>query len=166
MPLTPDDILALKKPFGILILDKDATKNNILNHLKLAKRIITVGDATTDRIYSFGVVPNVAIIDGKERRSKRNYPDAYHAKELRCSNKKGTISADAVNVLRSAMSMAFPVRIMVEGEEDMLALAVFTLASKGTFVLYGQPLEGIVIVETNEETKRRAKDLMDRIGVQ
>jgi hypothetical protein len=56
-----------------------------------------------------------------------------------------------------------PVTVKVEGEEDMLALPLFTMAPKDSAVLYGQPLEGIVLVNITEEKQNEAKDLMDRI---
>ena len=53
--------------------------------------------------------------------------------------------------------------VIVEGEEDMLALPLSTMAPKGSAVLYGQPLEGIVLVNITEEKQNQAKDLMNRI---
>jgi uncharacterized protein (UPF0218 family) len=54
----------------------------------------------------------------------------------------------------------------VEGEEDMLALPIFVMASEGAVVLYGQPLEGMVAVKITAAKRKQAKDLMDRIGVE
>jgi uncharacterized protein (UPF0218 family) len=54
--------------------------------------------------------------------------------------------------------------VKVKGEEDMLALPLFTLAPKGSAVLYGQPLEGVVVVYITEEKQNQAKDLMDKIS--
>src|SRR5919108_2068767 len=73
MPLTPECIRILKKPFGNLILDKNITGQRLNTILKNAKKIISVGDATTEHLISFGIVPNVSVIDGKERRMKRTY---------------------------------------------------------------------------------------------
>jgi len=53
----------------------------------------------------------------------------------------------------------------VDGEEDMLALPIFSIAPDCSVVLYGQPLEGIVIVKITPKTRKKAKDLMDRIGI-
>ena len=46
----------------------------------------------------------------------------------------------------------------------MLALPLFTMAPKGSAVLYGQPLEGIVLVNITEEKQNQAKDLMEKIS--
>jgi GTP-dependent dephospho-CoA kinase len=56
-----------------------------------------------------------------------------------------------------------PIRVKVQGEEDLLALPLFAMAPKGSAVLYGQPLEGIVLVNITEEKQNQAKDLMNKI---
>jgi uncharacterized protein (UPF0218 family) len=131
--------------------------------LKGSKKIITVGDATTERLLSFDITPDIAVIDGVERRSLRDYYINYPAKEMSCSNPAGMISRDAVHVLQRALETPSPVMVKVEGEEDMLALPLFTMAPKGSAVLYGQPLEGIVLVNITEEKQNQAKELMNRI---
>jgi uncharacterized protein (UPF0218 family) len=131
--------------------------------LEGSKKIITVGDATTERLLSFGITPDIAVIDGVERRSLRDYSINYPAIEMLCTNPAGIISRGAVHVLQSALETPSPVLVKVEGEEDMLALPLFTMAPKGSAVLYGQPLEGIVLVNITEEKQNQAKDLMNRI---
>jgi GTP-dependent dephospho-CoA kinase len=153
----------LKRPFGTLVLDKDITKQKIKSMLEGSKKIITVGDATTERLLSFGITPDIAVIDGIERRSLRDYSINYPAKEISCINPAGMISKEAVHVLQSALETPSPVKVKVEGEEDMLALPLFTMAPKGSTVLYGQPLEGIVLVNITEEKQNQAQDIMHRI---
>jgi len=175
MPLTPECIRILKKPFGNLILDKNITEQRLNTILKNAKKIISVGDATTERLISFGIVPNISVIDGKERRMKRTYTNnsslnsdqigKAFAKELKCSNEAGTISKKAVKVLEEALRMSSPVRIIVDGEEDLLALPLFLIVPAGSVVMYGQPYEGLVVVKINSKIRKKAKDLMDRIGM-
>ena len=165
MPITPQDAELLKQPFGTLVPDKEVTKQKVESMLKGAGKVVAVGDATTERLVSFGIVPDVAVIDGRERRSKRSYPANYPAKELRCRNPAGTISKDAVKVLQDALKTASPARVLVEGEEDLLALPAFALAPEGSVVLYGQPLEGLVVVRITPAKQKQAKDLMDRIDI-
>ncbi|HET7344630.1 MAG TPA: GTP-dependent dephospho-CoA kinase family protein [Nitrososphaeraceae archaeon] len=166
MPLNPDDVLILKTPFGTLIQDEKVTKDKIKGFLKNAKKVISVGDSTTDRLISFGILPDLSVIDGKERRLKRSssISNSNLQKELRCSNSAGTISREAVSILQDALRSRYPVRVIVDGEEDMLAVPIFSIAPDFSVVLYGQPLEGIVIVKITPETRKKAKDLMDRIG--
>ena len=154
----------LKRPLGRLILEKDISKHKILSMLEGAKKIITVGDATTERLISFGIKPDIAVIDGLERRSRRERSINYHAKKMLCTNHAGTISKEAVRVLQLALETPPPVIVKVKGEEDMLALPMFTLAPKESAVLYGQPLEGIVVVKITQEKQNQAKDLMNKIS--
>jgi len=132
--------------------------------LQDAKKIFTVGDATTERLISFGITPDIAVVDGLERRSRRDHSINYHAKEMVCTNPAGTISKEAVHVLQAALETRPPITVKVKGEEDMLALPLFILAPKGSAVLYGQPLEGIVLVYITEEKQNQAKDLMAKIS--
>jgi GTP-dependent dephospho-CoA kinase len=165
MPLSPKDAQLLKQPFGTLIPDKQVTRQKVASMLEGAKKVIAVGDATTERLVGFGIIPDVAVIDGKERRSKRSYHANYDAKELQCANPAGTISKEAVKVLQDALKAPSPVRVLVDGEEDMLALPVFTMAPEGSAVLYGQPLEGLVVVKITPAKQKQAKDLIDKLGI-
>jgi uncharacterized protein (UPF0218 family) len=175
MPLTPECIRILKEPFGNLIPDKNINRRKLNAVLRNAKKIISVGDATTDRLISFGIIPNISVVDGKERRMERKYVnnssmnrdqiDKNLAKELKCSNEAGTISKRAVELLQNALGMSSNVRIIVDGEEDLLALPLFLIVPDKSVVMYGQPYEGMVVVKINSKIRKKAKDLMDRIGM-
>jgi uncharacterized protein (UPF0218 family) len=164
MPTDITDKYILKRPFGTLVPEKDITKQKILSMLEGVNRIITVGDATTERLISFGITPDIAVIDGLERRLRRDHSVNYHAKEILCTNPAGTISKEALHVLQIALQTPPPTIVKVKGEEDMLALPLFMLAPKGSAVLYGQPLEGVVVVYITEEKQNQAKDLIDKIS--
>lgn len=178
MPLTSEVIGTLRKPFGTLLVDKDITKQKIKSFLKNAKTVVSVGDATTDRLVSFGILPDLSVIDGKERRLRRgtitrtsyylssSFSQRYYKiRELRCLNPPGSISKEAISVLQDALRISESVTVIVEGEEDMLALPIFTLVPNNSVVMYGQPLEGIVLVKINAKIRKKAKDLVDRIGI-
>ncbi|AIF83768.1 hypothetical protein NTE_01707 [Candidatus Nitrososphaera evergladensis SR1] len=160
-----EDLEELKKPFGTLVPDAQVTKEKISALVKGAKKIVAVGDATTERLLGFGITPDLAVVDGKERRLLREYP-RHDAKEMRCTNPAGTISQAAVDLLKKALVEKKPVLVVVEGEEDLLALPVFAMALENSVVLYGQPLEGMVAVKITPAKRKQAKDLMDRIGVE
>jgi len=157
------DRALLKRPFGTLVTEQEITKQKILSMLQSARKIITVGDATTERILSFGIRPDIAVTDGVERRSLRDRAINYRAKEMLCTNQAGTISDEAIEVLQKALEASTPVRVKVQGEEDLLALPLFAMAPKGSVVLYGQPLEGMVLVNITEEKQNQAKDLIKRV---
>jgi GTP-dependent dephospho-CoA kinase len=163
MPVSPDDLQRLKTPFGKLIQDRDVSKARILSAVKGAKKVVTVGDATTERLISFGIIPDVSVIDGRERRSATERQFRYRAREFKCVNPRGTISRKVLDVLKQAIKETRPARVRVDGEEDLLALPLFRFAPIGSVVLYGQPLEGLVVVKITRSKQEEAKALMDTI---
>ena len=153
----------LKRPFGTLVVEKEITKRKIRSMLEGVRKIITVGDATTDRLLSFGITPDIAVTDEVERRALRDHSIDYKATEMHCTNPAGIISDKAIEVLQKALEATSPIRVKVQGEEDLLALPLFAMAPKGSVVLYGQPLEGIVLVNITEDKQNQAKELMNKI---
>jgi GTP-dependent dephospho-CoA kinase len=136
-----------------------------------ARILVTVGDATTAKLLSFGIVPDLSVVDGKERRtpivrtkiSPLEEIEQGRLSYMECSNKAGSISRSAIATIKDALKVPFPVRIFVYGEEDMLALPLFIMVPDGSVVLYGQPLEGMIIVKVNEDIRRKAQYLLDKI---
>ena len=163
MPVSADVLQELKRPFGELVPDRDVTEERIRKIVSGAKKIVTVGDATTERLVSFGILPDLAVIDFRERRSLTGRRINYPAKEFGCANPSGTISKDAMELLEMAVKEDSRARITVDGEEDMLALPLFYLLPTGSVALYGQPLEGLVAVRITKAKQNEAKALIDRI---
>jgi len=58
----------LKEPFGELIKENEVSKERIHPFIKKSDKIITVGDTTTERFVKFGFIPDLSIIDNKEKR--------------------------------------------------------------------------------------------------
>ncbi|MCG3779568.1 MAG: hypothetical protein JW390_20152 [Nitrosopumilus sp.] len=57
--------------------------------------------------------------------------------------------------------MTAPVRLIVNGEEDLLVLPVCIHAPENSVVLYGQPNKGLVLVQINTEIRNKAQSLLD-----
>lgn len=172
MFLSPENLRILKEPFGLLLENRNVSKGKLYSSVKHAKLIVSVGDATTDRLNFYGIVPRVCVVDGRERRVLRKTIGGDlllqdHVVQLKCSNPAGTISKRAVQVLRDALrdSNTNPVRVIVDGEEDLLTLPILVLVPLGSVVLYGQPFKGIVIVKVDSKTHKTAKDLMESLGI-
>jgi uncharacterized protein (UPF0218 family) len=165
MPVSSDDLQKLKDPFGEFIADGDVSEQRIRAAINGTKLVVTVGDATTDKLTTLKIIPDIAVIDKVERRSLSTRQIDYQAKELRCANPRGTITQEAVAVLQQAIWGDHPVMVIVDGEEDLLVLPLVQMLPEGSVVLYGQPLEGLVVVNITESKKAEAKDLMDRIGI-
>jgi uncharacterized protein (UPF0218 family) len=54
-----------------------------------------------------------------------------------------------------------PIRISVNGEEDLLVLPVCVYAPENSVVLYGQPNEGLVIVKITPQIRNKTQTLLD-----
>ena len=163
----PDDLRdQLKKPLGNLISGNDPNKLKKLFHeISTESIIITVGDTTTRNLLQMGLKPQVQIIDGLEKRSQRVVPtdDAINTK-LSCKNPPGEITEESIQVIRKAFSSKPPVRITVDGEEDLLVIPVCIFAPENSVVMYGQPNEGLVLVHVTPETQAKVQKILDSMN--
>ena len=151
---------ALKKPIGILIKDGNVSRSSIMRLLSANSYIITVGDATTERLLGYNFVPSLQIIDGIEKRAKRN-PIKTTAQKLFCDNPAGQITTQSIEVIRKAMGLKPPVQVVVNGEEDLLVIPCCIYAPHNAIVFYGQPNEGIVAVPVTEEIRNKTKAILN-----
>ncbi|MCW4027273.1 MAG: GTP-dependent dephospho-CoA kinase family protein, partial [Candidatus Bathyarchaeota archaeon] len=55
------------------------------------------------------------------------------------------------------------VKVLVEGEEDLLTLVAVLSAPLGSLVVYGQPRTGIVGVGVTEAAKRKFRGIVERM---
>ncbi len=155
----PDNLRGeLKAPLGILL--HDTSKENILHHIPKDSFIITVGDATTEKMFSFNLIPSLSIVDGFEKRQKR-IPSSGDVTKVFCDNPAGEITAQSIDAIKDALKSKTPVQIMVNGEEDLLVLPVCMHAPQNAVVLYGQPNEGLVIVKVTPEIRNKTQRLLD-----
>ena len=159
----PDDLRdQLKNPLGNLISDNDPNKENILKKISVESIIITVGDRTTENILQLGLKPQIQIIDGLEKRSECVVPaDDTISTKLSCKNPPGEITKESMQVIKKAFSSEPPVRIIVDGEEDLLVIPVCILAPENSIVMYGQPNEGLVIVQITPEIRAKVQKILD-----
>ncbi|RMW35320.1 MAG: DUF359 domain-containing protein [Nitrosopumilus sp.] len=151
----------MKIPLGILLPEIQADKENILKHIEQDHYIITVGDRTTEKMIDFDLIPSLQIVDGIEKREKREPPKLVNSTEITVDNPPAEITSQSIDVIKKAFSMKSPIRILVNGEEDLLVLPVCIHAPDNSVVLYGQPNEGLVIVKITSEIRNKAQSLLD-----
>ena len=159
----PDDLRdQLKNPLGNLVSDNDPNKENIIKKISADTTLITVGDRTTENILQFGLKPQIQIIDGLEKRNQCIVPadDTVNTK-LSCRNPPGEITEESIQVIQKAFSCESPVRITVDGEEDLLVIPVCIHAPENSIVMYGQPNEGLVIVTITPEIRAKVQKILD-----
>ena len=151
---------SLKKPLGILIRDSETTKENILKNIPQGSFIISVGDATTEKLIRYGITPSLQIVDGLEKRFKRELPSSIVKTTFSCHNPPAQITEESLDVIKKALQVP-PARIIVTGEEDLLVLPACLYAPENSVVMYGQPNEGLVIVKINSEIKNKVQSIMN-----
>jgi uncharacterized protein (UPF0218 family) len=155
----------LKTPLGKLVQNKEVTKENIKKEISTSSFLITVGDTTTEKMLDFGIIPSMQIVDSQEKRTKRKPPENSSAStNLVCKNPAGEITDESINVIKNGFGAKIPVRITVEGEEDLLVLPVCIYAPEKAVVMYGQPNQGIVIIHVNDEVRRKTKSILDSMN--
>jgi len=162
----PDDLRdQLKTPLGNLISDNDLNKENIIKKISAESVIITVGDRTTENMLQLGLKPQIQIIDGLEKRSECAVPadDTINTK-LSCKNPPGEITEESIQVIQKAFSSESPVRITVDGEEDLLVIPVCIHAPENSVVMYGQPNEGLVIVTITPDIRAKVQKILDSMN--
>ena len=151
----------LKIPLGLLLPENQTDKTNIQKYLSKNSYIITVGDRTTKKMIEFGLIPSLQIIDGQEKREKKEPPKLANAIELTVQNPAAEITSQSIEMIKNALMMQPPVRLFVDGEEDLLVLPVCIHAPENAIVLYGQPNEGLVIVKITPEIRNKVQSLLD-----
>ena len=126
---------------------------------------------------TFGIVPTISVTDGKTMRrtirlskdrkydSLINYLRDDRIAELRCKNPAGSISDEAYRLVIRSIQMGSRVKIIVDGEEDLLAIPLFAFLPKRSVLAYGQPNEGLVLTRIGSATQTMAKDLLTRFDL-
>lgn len=155
----------LKRPLGQLF-SSVTTAIERLRQLR-PTRLIAVGDIVTAEFIEAGLKLDVAVVDFLVMRSPvdkkiRLTIDSFDAKIVRVKNPAGTITQE----LRTALDEAKPpLKIIVDGEEDLATLPAVLSAPLGSAVVYGQPDEGIVLVEVTEPKRREFKMLLEQFKI-
>ena len=152
----------LKTPLGDLIKEEDISSESILNKISSKSITITVGDRTTENMIRLYIKPKIQIIDGLEKRNQRNIPiDETVKTVLTCKNPPGEITEESIRTIQKAFSSELPVRIIVNGEEDLLVLPVCMLAPENSVVMYGQPNQGLVLVHITPTIQSKVQKILD-----
>ncbi|MFQ6095304.1 MAG: DUF359 domain-containing protein [Candidatus Bathyarchaeia archaeon] len=143
----------------------DHTSRELKKLIKTVKpaKIVAVGDRVSENMLKNGIPANVLIVDNRIMRRPIK-PIAVNAEEtLYLKNPAGTITDEAWRVIGEALKTDKRVRILVEGEEDLLALVAALCAPENSVVIYGQPREGVVVIRVTEDVKETLFKLVDEM---
>jgi uncharacterized protein (UPF0218 family) len=166
MYVLPKDLQAeLKQPLGRLV-----NEPVLLDLLKHESYIVSIGDRVTYTVLSHGIQPRMCIVDYILERhpyapEMKTVIAGYGKTVVQVRNPPGTISDELWTALEALFSHPerFPVRVEVQGEEDLAALAAIALAPGGATIIYGLPNRGVVVVSTTPENKKKINSVLQRM---
>ncbi|MHA1687387.1 MAG: GTP-dependent dephospho-CoA kinase family protein [Candidatus Heimdallarchaeaceae archaeon] len=153
-----------KKPLAEIYKSQETIKKKLLQIFTTTEKIIAVGDETTKTLINAGLMPHIAIIDEHIQRSKIRFIIPQEFTVIKVSNPAASITEEAWKVIQEVLKMDdTKIIIKITGEEDLLVLPAILEAPVGSYVLYGQPNEGLVIVHVTEEKKEDVKSLIQKM---
>ncbi|MCW4000299.1 MAG: GTP-dependent dephospho-CoA kinase family protein [Candidatus Bathyarchaeota archaeon] len=155
--------LFLKEPFGALIEgtpEQTMAKLGVLVAQKKPPKLVSVGDVVTKNLHESGLHPQLSVVDYVSLRNQVMPKEVPVEKTVYVKNPQGTITEEALVAVKLALEGDVHTHIVVEGEEDLLTLAAVLYAPEGSFVVYGQPHVGIVVVSASAEKKEQVKEFL------
>ena len=156
----------LKKPYGKLYPGNHPSVIDQIKDQLDESFVIAVGDVTTYNFFKAGVRPRLCFIDQNTKRTAVSKSIAAVTSRtdyvnINVKNPAGMISSEMVLAIKDALqSSEKHICICVDGEEDLATIPVIAFCDIGSYVLYGQPDEGLVCVEVTKEKKEEMNDML------
>ena len=141
----------------------EKTMERLKDRIKKEKpvKIVSVGDIVSRNMVEHGISVDVLLVDNKVMR-KPIQPIKVDTDQTLCAaNPPGTITDEAWTAIRRALEQKGRTKVVIDGEEDLLTVAAVLSAPEDSLVVYGQPLEGIVVVKVTEETREKMQHIVD-----
>ena len=156
----------LKKPLGKLLAGPPSETVNLLKRVLKQKKppyFAVVGDFTSKNVLDAGLEPDLVVVDNRVMRSEVPPVDLGERQRITVFNQAGTVEAGAWSALEEAVILKSRASVIVEGEEDLLVLPLISLTPIGSLIVYGQPREGMVVVEVTKKIKGWVEDFLSRM---
>lgn len=139
------------------------------------KFIVCVGDVVSNSMLSDGWDVNLCIYDNKtlrrdykdykgsenNKKNLENFLEYFKGKEFTVWNPAGMLTEEAFRIVKDALNFKHS-KIFVDGEEDLFVIPCVKFCQPNTILFYGQPNEGIVMVEINSAVQRHIEDLFSK----
>ena len=148
----------MRNPIGKIVKKIE----NIKKERNEKSLLVSVGDIVTKNLREINCTPDIEIIDFKTRRyaiDKESLKEFKLNKGKFYANPQGEIRREVVCLYAEAIEKvlkktASNIKIVIEGEEDLLSLPAILLAPLGSIVCYGvHDLNAIIQVDVTEENK-------------
>jgi uncharacterized protein (UPF0218 family) len=151
----------LARPFGPVLQEAD------LAAAVAGKTVVAVGDVVSLTLKRLGLAPQAFVCDFSTQRGTRDplYEHelgSWGVRVVRATNPAGLLTRAAWDAMRAALQGPGPVRVEVEGEEDLLGIPAFLESPIGARVLYGMPRRGVVVVEVTAAFQAQVRELLAR----
>lgn len=151
-----------KEPIGKLFENSEEAFDYFNNRAGEFEEIITVGDFVSAEFLKEEIYPDIIIVDFTIERSPAGDDvseliEEHRVTSFEVENPAGHITDELWDVIHRAET---PVKIFVDGEEDLAVVPAILRAPVGSLVSYGQPEEGMVFVEVDRDKKEEIKELV------
>lgn len=157
----------LKKNLGMAIFQGT---NESMDHVKEiitllnAKKIIAIGDFITKTLIEAGIKLNLAIFDKfvENKNFGIDFDLSSFKEVIEVDNPRGVITKKAYSKVKEALKRE-SVAIIVNGEEDLLALVAILESEDDSLVVFGIPKFGVELVKVNKRKKFILRKLIQRM---
>jgi len=161
----PSDLVRLKTPLGQLFR---GTPIETMPRLKMLvqqskpSKLTTVGDVVSRETLEAGIQVNLRIVDQMTLRKRISPIEIRAERTYKVRNPAGIITREAWDTIREALKDKEAL-ILVDGEEDLLAIPAVLESPDNALVVYGQPSEGLVVVTASFEKKSEVRKITNRM---
>jgi len=153
-----------RKPYGQLYT---TTPEDVKDQLE-GKKVVCVGDVISANTIKAGICPDIIVFDLRRSRKEvdketRKLLENFRAKIMRVKNPPGLITQEFWKVIRESLDSNGPVKIIVEGEEDLAVTPFIMEGDSDTVILYGLLDKGFVLVNVNKDVKEKVRKLLEKM---
>ncbi len=141
------------------------TAKQVAAYLRECSKVIGIGDVICQTLEVVGAVPHVCVIDGRTRRRFSGYwvSEENFDRVVMVRNPRSHITEEAYGAIKEAikaLGKGERTLILVDGEEDLLALPAFAEAPNGYCIVFGVPGKGVMVIEVSDEVKELAREIL------
>ena len=161
----PSDLVRLKTPLGQLL---PGAPTETMPELKMLvqqskpSKVTTVGDVVSRETLAAGIHVSLRIVDQMTLRKRMGPVEIKAERTYKVRNPAGIITKEAWDTIKEALRDREAL-ILIDGEEDLLAIPAVLESPDNAFVVYGQPSEGLVVVTASRQTKTEVRGIMNRM---
>lgn len=125
-------------------------------------KVSTVGDVVSRESLKASIPVSLRLVDQMTLRKAIDHFEIKAERTYRVQNPAGVITQEAWETIKEALKEREAV-IFVDGEEDLLAIPTIIESPEDSFIVYGQPSEGLVVVTATLATKNAVKQMVARM---